>query len=119
MAFYDCTGKNCKVGTFTRNTSSASTVTLGFKPKYLAIFFQGSSGSASSTANGAGRYIYSAEYSSTYFYYAYKDSSGNAILTQADATSGGNTLTITGDGFTMTKASNAIYAGTWEYFAAQ
>lgn len=54
-------------------------ITLGFKPKFLAIVTNGASGSESNADNGSQRYIYNEDFSTTYFHRAVSENSVNYI----------------------------------------
>lgn len=117
MALYRCGssgGTQFKCGTVTFTSASSSiTVTTGFRPKYIAVFTHGKSGSASSTANGSGMLIYDADYSTSYYTNLYKNGNGTLTL-NAPSVDG---LSITDTSFNISIGSISAQVTTWYYFA--
>lgn len=102
----------CKVGTFTGNTSTTTTVNVGFKPQYLLV----------QATNSAGTYFnicaYNEAVSDSKVFYGYKTSSGqSANVISLGTTTYNNTITaISSTGFTYNKCSTN-YNTTMNYFA--
>ena len=109
-------------GTFTSD-NTAKEIACGFKPKYVAVVFQGSSGSVSSQVNGACRCIYDEDMSDTYFYRGSVTSGGAAYCQTLQMVDKGGTTTgaveiqgITSNGFKFLGGTGS-YAGTCYFFA--
>lgn len=98
-------GEKVANGTWTQSTTDRTKITLGFKPKYLAI--QASAGSSSTNM-----IVYNIDVSPTSFKFA---SQGTYATDLNFGSSTGSTLySIDNDGFTMNKSSSAI---SLEYMA--
>ena len=111
-AGYACTsqGATSKASTFTPSTSATTTVSLGFKPKYLAIIRPSSSTLAD---GGACRIdVYDETLSTSFHYYAAGSSYGKIYKLSDTTTDHLNSITSTG--FVMNKVSNNQL---WNYFA--
>ena len=99
------TGK-CAFGAFTLSTTASTTVSYGFKAKYLCITF---SKAANSHNYGATYYNSDIDTSKVWMY------NGNAYTNAIPNTSGNNINEITDDGFVFGRVtSNATYG---YYFA--
>ena len=120
MNFANGGGTPCKIDTFQVNSSSAVTVTVGFKAKQIAIVFQGNSGTATSAGNGSIRMIYDERISETYIHRGYKNPSGVvAVTSESMSTSDVVRLYDVDDNgfkFIVPSSSTANY-GTYYYFA--
>lgn len=112
-----------KSGTFTTSGSAVAnfSVNLGFKPRFLAIFFNGNSGSMSGSAasDGAVRYTYDATVNPSYGFRAYRSSSSSMTVNMAPVDSTGDTKVceINNTGFVWRNAPSRNYNGTYSYFA--
>lgn len=86
-------------GTWTQSTTDRTKITLGFKPKYVAI--QASAGSSSTNM-----IVYNADISTTSFKYA----TANVYATDSNlgTSTNGVLYSIDNDGFTMNKSGSAI-----------
>lgn len=102
-----------KSGTVTfTSTQQTQIVTLGFKPKYIAVLYNGQSSSPSSVKAGAHRVIYNSDYSESYYVNDYQ-STQNKYITVGEVSN----LAITNTSFSLTLGSIAAGVGTWYYFA--
>lgn len=101
--FYRCGMKNSELlisGQFTSSTTTATTIVLGFKPKYLCIML-----AASATSNTLK--IYNENMQTTKFL-------ANTTWTALGGTGTANIYSINDDGFTVNKDSSAR---AWQWFA--
>ena len=104
---YDSQQSVCKVGTATLSGSATTTVTLGFKPKYLAIRITNSS-QAAFVVN-----IYDERYSTSSYFYA--STSGYLGTTSTGTTTNNRLNSVTSTGFIINKV-NTSYTSLY-YFA--
>lgn len=96
-------------GTFT-TSSSAVSVNIGFKPKYLAVTTYKSNGSTLGVA-----YIYNEDISTGTYMHAASDVS--AVVRNLNTTTNYNLKSINYDGFTINPYSSSDWRGTAVYFA--
>ena len=110
-----------KIGSYTTSGSSEQTFTIdcGFRPKYIAVVFQGSSGSGTAAGNGCTRLIYNADLSTTTQHTGYKNSAGSSNATTIAIETGSyqRITSVSNTGFTVETAGAAVYNGTYYYFA--
>ena len=119
------TSNPCKIGTFTITAAGVKTIDdVGFKPKQITILFQGSTGTESTIADGAVRYIYDERVSNngTVFHRGMKATVGNSVDTRTIGTSGLMGISeVNNNGFKYNLPSNAqglsTYYGTYYYYA--
>lgn len=116
---YSTVQPKVKKGTFTTSGSSITefAVNVGFQPDTVIVFFNGSSGSETSAANGSVRYVYDKN-SSTRGFRSYKSSSGATVDMAAVDTSGDTRISaITSTGFKWRNGAPSIWNGTHTYIA--
>lgn len=96
-------------GTFTP-ASSAVSVNIGFKPKYLAVIVNKSNGSSLGVA-----YIYNEDVSTGTYIHAATDV--YAVVRNLNTTTNYNLKSIDNDGFTVNPYVNSSWIGPATYFA--
>lgn len=92
-------GEKVANGTWKQSTTSRTKITLGFKPKYLAI--QASAGSSASNM-----IVYNIDVSPTSFKFASQGTYATDLNFNSSTT--GVLYSIDNDGFTMNKSDSAI-----------
>ena len=116
-------GTPCKIGTFTISTTGEVTISdVGFKPKQIAIVFQGSGGTSTTVSNGAGRYIYDERISNSYVHRGIKTGTGTMSADSVALTAGNVGITEVNDnGFKFAVPNNVsnptYFYGTYYYMA--
>lgn len=115
-------GHHFSAFSFEYGSTALQHISLDFKPKYIAVFFQGSSGSTSSNNKGCERWIYDEDYSNSYSYGAEQGSGGtNYIKTVSvnNLVSSTGITNIDNTGFDFSgDNTNSVFRGTYHGFAA-
>ena len=106
-------GPKCKTGTFTGNPSSTTTVNLGFKPKYLTIYYEKDDGN---TVPGLDIYIEDENFGSNYNAFHVGDSGTRQRYAVGSYTASNSIAAITNNGFVYNKAYDSHYV-TMHYYA--
>ena len=94
---------------------------IGFRPKQIAIVFQGNGGSGTSAAVGAYRLVYDERYSTAYSHRAVYAASSNYVVDSAEITLSSAKsciIEINDNGFKfVNKGSGTTVQGKYYYFA--
>lgn len=123
MALIRCssggTSNLCKIGTFSV-TSDSQTITIddvGFKPKYIAVLFQGANGTPTSAVTGALRCIYDERVSTSYCHRGMYGSS-QTVNSVALTSNVSRISEVNDDGFKFYNGgAGSNFKGTYYYFA--
>lgn len=101
-------------GKFTRPSSGTVSVYCGFRPKRIAMWYNGSSGTPSVSLQGSTRIIYDESFISNKCCLDYVNGNGQSTVNMSDLT---NLFTITDDGFEVNASTTSIYNGEYNFFA--
>ncbi len=112
---------NVKIGTFNVTADNQVVdVNVGFKPKQIAIVFQGSGGSETTASNGCIRMIYDERIANNTCHRGLKNASSEGIVGTTYLTTSGSIRIseVNDNGFKYCNdSSTSIWRGTYYYFA--
>ena len=116
------TSNPCKIGAFnvTADNQTVDVNDVGFKPKQIAIVFQGSNGSGTSASNGCIRMIYDERIANNTCHRGLKNASSEGIVSTTTLTNSGaiRISEVNDNGFKYCNdSSTSIWRGTYYYFA--